>query len=510
MRFPSTLMYSRSQILMPKGFFMRRIVVTAVLFCLVIVAGVMAQQDREPRLVDDFESGVPFKTDEYGNALGLVPWGDAQGNVTLAATQIMPYSDLILPGQVEANTALTVMYDIGGWGGFSRILTDDTNWISEDWSAYDGISFSLYGSNTGASIQIDLFDNRSDPAFDTAERYFYRVTDDYTGWREFFIPFSDFKRRTDFQPGGAPNDGLGLTEVSGYAFGFPAGVGAQVAYIDNVMLTFEDAVVAEAIATEETVVVERGEGEWSLVWADEFDGEAGTPPNPDNWTCEVGGHGWGNNEWEYYTNRTENAQHNGESELVITAIEETLEDSTCWYGECKYTSARCISKGKVEYQYGRVEARIKVPSGQGIWPAFWMLGSNFDRAGWPRSGEIDIMEVLGHEPEIVYGTVHGPGYSGGDSIGASLRNPEPLADDYHLFAMEWFEDEIKWYLDDQHYHTVTPDDLGSRKWAFDQPFFLLLNLAVGGNWPGYPDETTTFPQELRVDYVRWYEWQPTH
>jgi beta-glucanase (GH16 family) len=475
---------------------------------LVYLAALQAQPDGA-LMIDDFESGVPFKTDEFGNALGFVPWGNVEGNITLSATQIMPYSPVALPNQTEANTALTVMYNIDGWGGFSRILTDGEGWISADWSAYEGMSFWLYGNNTGAAVQIDLFDNRSDPTFDTAERYFYRVNDDYTGWKQFVIPFTDFQRRTDFQPGGAPNDGLGLTEVSGYAFGFPAGVGAQTAYIDDVMLVTEAqiTVTQETITPTEEVSVERTNGEWVLVWSDEFEGKAGTPPNPDNWTCEVGGHGWGNNEWEYYTDRTENAQHNGDSELVITAIEETLDDSTCWYGECKYTSARCISKGKVEYQYGRIEARIKVPFGQGIWPAFWMLGANFDSAGWPRSGEIDIMENVGKEPNTVYGTVHGPGYSGGSGISGSLVMDAPLSDDYHVFAVEWFPDEIRWTIDDQLFHTVTPEDVGSRQWAFDQPFFLLMNVAVGGNWPGYPDETTTFPQEMRVDYVRWYQWE---
>lgn len=473
---------------------------------LLALQSVFAQNDA--LVIDDFESGVPFIEDEFNNGLGLVPWGNLQGNVTLGTTQVMPYSAAVLPNQAGANTVLTVSYEIDGWGGFSRILTDGDNWISEDWSAYDALAFWLYGTNTGAAVQIDLFDNRAaDSTGDSAERWFYRVTDDYSGWREFMIPFAQFQRRTDFQPSGAPDDGLGLTEVSGYAFGFPAGVGAQVTHLDNVRLVGEDYVVQEQteVATEEAPFEENIVENWELVWADEFEGEAGSPPNPENWLCEVGGEGWGNNEWQYYTERTENAVLNGKSELVITAREENPDDYNCWYGDCTHTSARCITRGKVEFEYGRIEARIKVPYGQGIWPAFWMLGSNFPSVGWPRSGEIDIMENIGREPNTLHGTVHGPGYSGGAGLTGSLLLDEPLADDYHVYAIEWFPNEIRWYFNDQHYHTLTPQNLGGNTWAFDQPFFLLLNVAVGGNWPGYPDETTVFPQQMLVDYVRWYQ-----
>jgi beta-glucanase (GH16 family) len=480
--------------------------------CAALTVQVAAQDSDAFRLVDDFERGVPFNEDSYGNGIGLIPWGDQQGNVTLGATQVLTYSPLILPDQEAANTVLTVDYDISGWGGFTHAFTNGDDWITQDWSGFDAFQFWLYGNNTGEIIQIDLLENRTDETFDTAERFAYEIEDDYTGWRLFTISFSDFKRRTDFQPSGAPNDRLTLEEVSGYAFIFPAGVGAQVAYLDDVMLVTDEYVEEQAAAALETeeaeTVSEPVVHNWTISWSDEFDGEVGQSPNPENWTCEIGGQGWGNEEWEYYTSRPENVSLNGEGNLVITAREESPGNSRCWYGECEYTSARCITENKVEFTYGRVEARIQIPYGQGLWPAFWMLGADFREVDWPTSGEIDIMESVGKEPRTVRGTIHGPGYSGGNSIGESYLYPENLANDYHIYAVEWEEGMIRWYLDDILYHTVTPEDVGRRRWVFDHDFFILLNVAVGGLWPGYPDETTTFPQTMKIDYVRVYQDAP--
>ncbi len=173
-----------------------------------------------------------------------------------------------------------------------------------------------------------------------------------------------------------------------------------------------------------------------------------------------------------------------------------------------YTSARIKTKGKFSQAYGRFEARIKVPYGQGIWPAFWMLGDDVDSAGWPKCGEIDIMENIGREPLTVHGTIHGPGYSGAEGIGAAATLPYDarFADDFHVFAVEWEPQAIRWYVDQKLYYTVTPKSLpAGTRWVYDHPYFLLLNLAVGGNWPGNPDSTTVFPQELTVDYVRAYK-----
>jgi len=236
---------------------------------------------------------------------------------------------------------------------------------------------------------------------------------------------------------------------------------------------------------------------WNLVWSDEFDGNT---INPQNWTFDKGGNGWGNAELEYYTDRPENARlENGM--LVIEARQEL-------YGGLQYTSARMRSQGLQEFQYGRIEARMKLPSGQGIWPAFWMLGNDFGKTkAWPICGEIDVMEYVGKTPDTVYETVHGPGYSGAKGIGSHFAlDADTLKNDFHVYAIEWQEDEIRWYVDDQEVFKVTPDQIpAGTQWVYDHPFFFILNLAVGGGWPGYPDSTTVFPQQLQVDYVRVYQ-----
>jgi beta-glucanase (GH16 family) len=236
------------------------------------------------------------------------------------------------------------------------------------------------------------------------------------------------------------------------------------------------------------------------VWSDEFEGARGTPVDTESWNLVNRGDGFGNNELQYYTNRTENVALDGEGSLVITAREEE-------YMGRSYTSARLESNGKVELTFGRVEGRLKIPFGQGIWPAFWMLGADIGSVSWPACGEIDIMENVGHEPTIVHGTLHGPGYSGGSPLGASYSLPgeERFADAFHVFAVEWETDVIRFYVDDELYKTRTPADVpDGARWVYDHPFYLLLNVAVGGNWPGAPDSTTTFPQTLHVDYVRVY------
>jgi beta-glucanase (GH16 family) len=236
---------------------------------------------------------------------------------------------------------------------------------------------------------------------------------------------------------------------------------------------------------------------WTLAWSDEFDG---AQHDRSKWVVETGGHCWGNKELQHYTGRPENLRVEG-GMLVIEARRER-------HGDNDYTSARIKTAGLMEQMHGRFEARIKVPKGQGIWPAFWMLGANIRQAGWPRAGEIDIMENIGKEPAIVHGTLHGPGYSGDKAFGS----PSPLAsgvyaDDFHVFAVEWERGEIRWYRDGILYHTARPD-LVEGDWVFEHPFFVLLNLAVGGLWPGYPDSTTTLPQRMLVDYVRVYRRAP--
>ena len=243
---------------------------------------------------------------------------------------------------------------------------------------------------------------------------------------------------------------------------------------------------------------------WTLVWSDEFSQADGSSPDAAKWAFDLGGGGWGNGEWETYTARTNNARIEG-GQLVIEARQETFTGLDNIQRD--YTSARLETKATASWAYGRMEARIKIPRGQGIWPAFWMLGTNIDSGGWPACGEIDILENVGFEPAIVHGTAHGPGYSGGGGIGGPYTLPggAAFADGFHVFAVEWETNRIQWYVDDQIYFTITPASLPEgAPWVFTGPQFILLNVAVGGGWPGYPDGTTTFPQRMLVDYVRVY------
>jgi beta-glucanase (GH16 family) len=245
---------------------------------------------------------------------------------------------------------------------------------------------------------------------------------------------------------------------------------------------------------------------FTLVWNDEFDGPAGALVDATKWVFDVGGHGWGNQELEYYTDRATNARLSGDGTLLIDARREAFTGPD---GTREYTSARLKTQGRFEQAYGRVEARLQIPRGQGLWPAFWLLGADIATAGWPRCGEIDVMENIGREPSTVHGTMHGPGYSGAHAIGSafSLPGQERFADAYHAFAIEWDREPpaLRWYVDGTLYETRTPADLpAGAAWAYDHPFFLLLNVAVGGSWPGAPDATTVFPQTMKVDYVRVY------
>ncbi len=239
---------------------------------------------------------------------------------------------------------------------------------------------------------------------------------------------------------------------------------------------------------------------FELVWSDEFDGDT---IDQENWTYDIGGWGWGNGESQYYTDRPENARlQNGL--LVIEGRQERFEESY-------YTSARLKTQGLQEFQYGYLEARIKVPAGQGMWPAFWMLGADFGRdtenpddSNWPFVGEIDIMEFVGKEPILAYGNLHGPGYSGAGSLGATYRHDGPIPDEFHTYAVEWDVDGIRWFFDGEQYGEKSSDIVDDR-WVFDKPFFFILNLALGGTMPGPIGLDVEFPQYMYVDYVRVYQ-----
>lgn len=240
--------------------------------------------------------------------------------------------------------------------------------------------------------------------------------------------------------------------------------------------------------------------EWQLVWQDEFDGLLGQRPDSTKWTYDIGNgeNGWGNQELQYYTNRQDNVSLDGQGNLVITAKRES-------FGGMPFTSARIKTQGLFEQAYGRFEARIKLPYGPGIWPAFWLLGSDIGNVGWPNCGEIDIMEAKGQQPNLIFGTVHGPGYSAGNSLSKSFGFTNKRFDvDFHLFAVEWGKDYLRFYVDDVLYQEIKPKDL-SGPWVFNKPFFIILNLAVGGNYVGFPISQTPFPQKMIIDYVKVYK-----
>ncbi len=254
-----------------------------------------------------------------------------------------------------------------------------------------------------------------------------------------------------------------------------------------------------------------GPGGWDLAWADEFDDPAGTSPNSANWSYELGDttpdgkNGWGNEESQYYTDDKKNAQTDGDGNLVIT-LDEADGSQECYYGPCEYESARLITQDKAEFAYGRVESRLKVPSGgDGLWPAFWSLGTDITYNPWPGAGEIDIMEYVSRVPNEIFGTIHGPGYAGGQSFGGIYDFGAPVRDEYHTYAVEWEPERITWYVDGIKYHEATPDDVAPNEWVFEKPFFLLLNFAIGGNFGGPIDPDLTYPQEYLVDYVRVYQ-----
>ncbi len=237
---------------------------------------------------------------------------------------------------------------------------------------------------------------------------------------------------------------------------------------------------------------------YDLVWADEFNGST---LNTNDWTYELGASGWGNNEWQNYTDREDNA-YLSDGNLIIEAREEEYQGSN-------YTSARIVTKDKKTFTFGRVDIRAILPEGQGIWPALWMLGNNISSVGWPACGEIDIMELVGHEPATVHGTVHsGPqGQSWSYFIGEGYTlSSGKFSDEYHVFSIIWEYNSIRFLVDDNQFFSITDDSISNAyPYPFNDEFFFIFNIAVGGNWPGYPDATTQFPQRMIVDYIRVFQ-----
>ena len=756
---------------------------------------------------DDFEDGLPTGNDGDGVAIGFVTFQDGNSTVSLSTTQAPPAP---VPGSSEGNSVLELDLNVSVFAGFIHSFENEAvdTWVTQDWSAYEGLGFWLYGTNSGTDLFVDLVDNRSPGStVDDAERYSVAFVDNFSGWRYIKLPFADFTRKEIGN--GAPNDGLGLTEVHGWAFGTLNTGGSRSYYIDDVGLygtapfrplavtfstsrydipegsssevtvklnramgdedpasvsvdyttepsyatpdqeyvpvsgtltfvkggdteqsftirTFDDTkfegderivlrlsdpqgaepgifmqasafiadnevydpdllddferdaflwdtdgadlevlelergdrlarpgqdayesilkVTPEALPSVEVkgnlcskgngvVVVHLlsddgfdattvdhntvrfggasethrnkktntakrheedvdGDGDtdlvfhfrvrevegacdgspaltgqtfdgdaigkatvyrdfalgqdwsgssalsfwyygtgdggditvqlknnrapdpgpagWNLIWSDEFNDPAGTPPKPENWTYELGDstpdgkNGWGNDELQYYTDDPDNAAHDGDGNLVIT-LREADGSLQCYYGPCEYTSARLISWRKAEFAYGRIESRLLVPSGgDGLWPAFWSLGTDIDYNPWPAAGEIDFMEYVSRLPNEIFGTIHGPGYAGGQSFGGIYDFGGPVYNSYHTFTVEWEPNKITWYVDGIQYHQATPADVAPNEWVFEKPFFLLLNFAIGGNFGGAIDPNNVYPQEYAIDYIRVY------
>jgi beta-glucanase (GH16 family) len=246
---------------------------------------------------------------------------------------------------------------------------------------------------------------------------------------------------------------------------------------------------------------------WKLAWSDEFDGAAGSAPDSAKWVLETGDgpnhDGWGNAELETYTARSQNVALDGAGNLVVTALREALDGK-------EYTSGRLTTQGLFTQKYGRIEARIKLPAGKGLWPAFWMLGADIKEVSWPRCGEIDVLELRGHQPSSIISSLHGPEYSGAGAVSKKYSLPEgSFAADFHVFRVEWDPAQISFSVDGTLFQSITAHTIigGGRTWVYDSPFFVILNLAVGGSFltaTGQPDANTVFPQTMTVDYVRAY------
>ncbi len=769
--------------------------------------------DDSSSVIDDFESGLPFGSAvPNGEPIGFYTF-QGDGSVAIATTDAPSAQP---PAAESPNNVLQMDVDVASFAGYIHAFENEAvdTWVTQDWSTREGISFWMFGSNSGTQMFIDILDNRNPGSTtDDAERFTVPFTDDFTGWQLLEFPFADFVRKEIGN--GAPNDGLGLFEMHGYAFGTLGTGGPQIYYVDDVSVygvaeppalavnfskqntsieegttgdvgvklnrpmgpddpaevsidfatersnaipgedftptsgtltftngganelsfpveTFDntkftgdkqvvirltnpvdvergalfqgsvliddnddfdpkllddfeqgaylwdtegpvtldsqrveaggaderpeqdqvenigviDAAAAPAdgkksfdraerrvrklekagnaqaeidqivaasaeVATEAVEVAERnggdakrikraqrrieqaekaaaagrdskavqnyrkawqeatkaldalvkegdsvsagsivrdfpigqdwtgtesldfwfkgtGSGEtvtvnlkdnrspdpgpkgWELAWSDEFNESAGTTPNPANWAYELGDttpdgkNGWGNEELQYYTDDPDNAQTDGDGNLVIT-LDEANGSQECYYGPCEFESARLISQNKAEFAYGRIESRIQVPTGgDGLWPAFWSLGTDITYNPWPGAGEIDVMEYVSRVPNEIFGTIHGPGYNGGGAFGDIYDFGERVDLGYHTFTVEWEPNLITWYVDGIQYHQAEPADVPG-PWVFEKPFFLLLNFAIGGNFGGAIDPANTYPQEYLVDYVRVYQ-----
>lgn len=469
-----------------------------------------ATPDPEPQVVEevvesieDFESyggssSVPESWFNYGNAGGGVSIVEEAGEFSRE-------------GQSGENKVLAWGFDAvsdPGYGGVGKEFLEPVNWTE-----FTGVQFWFYGSGEGGELQIEIGEDKTSDV----ERYrapaFY---DREVGWQLVRLPFDSFTP-PEWNP--VPGNGiLDLRAVYNIVFAANSGASEAGVMIDDVAVYNDGTTATSASSETSDATISNIDYEalplipapepippvapagMELVWSDEFDGDS---INLENWRFDQGGWGWGNGESQFYTDRPQNARV-VDGMLVIEAWEEE-------YLGSYYTSARLLSQGLQEFQYGRIEARLKVPVGQGTWPAFWMLGSGFEHFAedparrWPNVGEIDIMEYVGREPDLVIGTLHGPGYSGAGAKSRWFRQDFDVADDWHTYAIDWDESGIRWFFDGEQYAEVGPENIKRGEWVFDRPFFMLLNLAIGGTLGGYLDPELEFPLRLYADYVRVYQ-----
>jgi beta-glucanase (GH16 family) len=463
------------------------------------VLAILDDDTLDPTLLDDFERG------------SFLWFSD---NVTLTTPEVAAGEALAVPGQgayerfLEVNTDIAVDILIKGTlcqkgNGVipvAILTTDSFNALTVDHNTvrFGDAAETHRNKKTGQAIRHETDVDRDG---DRDLLFHFRVKE--TGYN---------CKSTDLLLTGETFAGKTILSSGSAAFGRDFPIGQDWTRAEALSFWFYGTNSGESLTVQvkDNRAPDPGPSGWSLAWSDEFNSPAGTPPNPANWSYEIGDGainripGWGNNELQYYTDSTENSATDGAGNLVITT-KEADGSLVCYYGPCEYTSARLISQYKAEFAYGRLESRILVPQGAGLWPAFWSLGTDIGEVGWPQTGEIDFMEFVGRLPNEIFGTIHGPGYSGGNSFGNVYDFGEPVFNDFHTFAVEWEPDLIKWYVDDNLYHTATPADVAPNQWVFNDPVFLLLNVAVGGNFGGPVGVDTTFPQEMVIDYVRVYQ-----
>ncbi|MFC1922577.1 carbohydrate binding domain-containing protein [Chloroflexota bacterium] len=456
-------------------------------------------------LIDDFER-FPYL------------W-DASRNVILSNPEISKDDPIALPGQgkyegvLAATVPLSVEIDVQG-----RVCNQGNGVIPLVLLTTDEFDATTVDHATvmlGNAYETHV--NKS-----TGEPRRHEEDADRDGDTDLVFHFRFDETGLECDPDGIPFNGwtfYGLPITAGGAnasFGRDFPLGEDWSFADGLKFWYYGQDTGDMLGVEllDNRAPDPGPPGWDLVWSDEFDGPVGTPPNPENWIHEIGdgtanaNPGWGNSELQYYTDSTENSATDGEGNLVITT-KEADGSLSCYYGPCDYTSARLISWYKAEFAYGRIEARIEVPQGAGLWPAFWTLGTDIGEVGWPQSGEIDIMEFVGRQPNEIFGTIHGPGYSGGASFGGVYDFGAPVYDDFHTFTIEWQPDLIQWYVDGIPYHQADPGDVSPNEWVFNNPFFIIMNVAVGGNFGGPVGPDTTFPQTMKVDFVRVYQGSDT-